>query len=222
MKPEYEVALVILAFILLFLYRIIRHLLKYPSLIIVGIDIDGVLGEQVPPTLDRIRKKGIDTKLTKKDIINWDFKDKTVDISKEIEEALLDPTFVSEMPVVIGSISAMKQLQEDYHLVVATARPLETLKATKNWLKKNFNFHEFVFTREVGKTSLSLNILIDDNFNNVTQFASSCGNALLFSQPWNQNIENRRTLELMQKRRIIRCENWEEVLTTIKALAKRL
>lgn len=198
-------------------YRIVRAKLGYPPLVVVGVDVDGVLGEQVPPALERIKAKGKGGDLSKSDITDWDFPIDDTNISKEIEEYLLDPTFVVEMPVVSGSTSAMKQLHETYHVVVATNRPLETENSTIDWLK-HFKFHEYANTREVGKDKLGLDILIDDNLDNVKIFAFSGGRAILFSQPWNQNVKDKELEDMIRAKKVICCENWEDVLNALPLL----
>jgi 5'(3')-deoxyribonucleotidase len=203
-------------------YRLARSILSYPSLIFVGVDIDGVLGEQVPPVLQRMKSKGKAANATKENIIDWNFQLDDTDISKEIEEALLDPTFVLEMPVVQGSTSAMQQIYKKYHIVIVTSRPIDTEKETKDWLKKNFKFHEFINTRECGKNSLGLDLLIDDNLDNVKAFASSGGCALLFSQPWNLKTDDKDLENLIRARKTVRCENWDEILKSITNIEKKL
>lgn len=214
----------ILAFVgvaLLVCYRIVRAKLGYPPLIVVGVDIDGVLGEQVPPTLERVRAKGKGKGLRKSDITDWNFQIEDTTMTREIEEYLLDPAFIEEMPLVTGSTSAMKKLYKSYHVVIATNRPLETQKNTIDWLKKHFQFHEFANTREVGKDKLGLDILIDDNLDNVKMFAASGHRALLFSQPWNRNVKDREFEEMVKTKKLIRCENWEEVLKTLSLINPR-
>lgn len=211
-----------LALISIFGYRIIRSRLGYPSLFVVGVDVDGVLGEQVPPVLQRMSRKGNGVNLTKESITEWNFPIDDTDISKEIEEALLDPIFVREMPVVQGSTSAMEQLYKEYHVVIATSRPMETEQETKSWLKKNFKFHEFVNTREVGKNIHGLSVLIDDNLENVRAFASSGGYALLFSQPWNRKIENEDFENFVRTRKIVRCKDWNAVSKSLASIEQIL
>jgi 5'(3')-deoxyribonucleotidase len=197
-------------------YRIIRSKLGYPSLLVVGVDVDGVLGEQVPPVLERLKfKKGLH--LTKEAVTEWDLPINETSITKEIEEALLDPNFVKEMPLVQGAQHAMKRLYKKYHIVIVTSRPRETEKETKDWLKRHFKFHEFVNTREFGKNIRGLHVLIDDNLENIKICASSGCYGLLFSQPWNQTIQDEELKSLIRAEKVIRCNGWDDVL---KALPK--
>jgi 5'(3')-deoxyribonucleotidase len=206
----------LMALISVISYRIIRSKLGYPTLLVVGVDVDGVLGEQVPPVLERLKRKK-NLNFTKEEITEWDLQVNGTNISKEIEEALLDPNFVKEMPLVQGATDALKQVYKKYHVVIVTSRPLETEKETKDWLKMHFKYHEFINTREMGKNITGINVLIDDNLQNIEAFASSGGFGLLFSQPWNQKIESNTLKDFIQTGKVIRCENWNDVL---KALLK--
>jgi len=218
---ELQWVLVFVSLGLLIVYRIAREKLGYPSLRVVGVDVDGVLAEQVPPALERIKTKGKGKDLSKSNITDWSFQIEDTNISKEIEEFLLDPNFIIEMPVIPGSTSVMKQLHRTYHIVIVTNRPLETQRTTIDWLKKHFKFHEFVDTREVGKNKLGIDVLIDDNLDNVKMFASSGGDALLFSQPWNQKVQDKESEEMVRTKKIIRCENWEDVLKALSVYKDR-
>jgi len=220
LAPVYvEWLLLVLGLVLVFVYRLIRGSSKigYPTLVVVGVDVDGVLAEQVPPVLQKLQSKGIGIGLTKDDIIDWNYRiDDKLDISDAIEEDLLDPNFTREMPVVQGSTSVMKTLHGKYHIVIATSRPLKTQKETIEWLKKNFKFHEFVSTREIGKGNIELDVLIDDNLGNVKDFATRNKFAILFSQPWNSDVKDQDMLGLLREKKVVRCKSWEEVLEALK------
>lgn len=204
-------SLLIIAFILLFGYRLIRGRLGYPPLHVIGVDVDGVLAEQVPHALQRLQKEGKAKNLTKDSITDWCFQFEGTDISKEIEKALRDPVFIREMPVVQGSTAVMEELYRKYHLVIATSRPKITEEDTKKWIRKNYNFHEFVNTREIGKDKLGLDVLIDDNLENAEDFASSGGYVLLLSQPWNEKTQSQKIDKFIRTEKIVRCKDWNDV-----------
>src|SRR5579862_59453 len=93
------------------LFRPIRQWLGYPRLIIIGVDVDGVLAEQIPALLERLRlRKNIATSISKASVAEWAFRFDGTDIATEMEEALLDPQFVTGMLPVTGSVSAMESL----------------------------------------------------------------------------------------------------------------
>ena len=213
--------LVVFAFLSLIGYRWVRNKLGYPPLYVIGIDVDGVLAEQVDHTLKRLQKEGMARNLTKESVDDWYFAFEGTDISKEIEKALRDPAFVREMPVVQGSTEIMKELYKKYHLVIATSRPKITEEETKEWIGKNYEFHEFVNTREIGKDKLGLDVLLDDNLDNAESFASSGGYVLLFSQPWNRK-QTGKIEEFIRTEKIVRIEDWNEVLESLEKITKML
>jgi len=55
--PEDTVFWLVIAFVVLFVYRLVRQFLGY-HLFLVGVDVDGVLAEQINPVLDLLRKQG--------------------------------------------------------------------------------------------------------------------------------------------------------------------
>ncbi len=211
-EPLLQWVLVLSAIALLILYRWMRGRKGYPPIIPIGIDIDGVLGEQVPPVLVRLQRKGIGAGVTKEYIAKWDFQIGNTTIDKEIEEALLDAEYVREMPVVAGSTTAMRELKDRFHIVVASSRPTEAEAETVKWLKRNFDdcWHEYVNTRRIGKQALGLKVLVDDYPKNAKEFASESGIVLLFSQPWNRD-EDDEMKALMRSQKIIKCEDWKAV-----------
>jgi len=211
--------LVILSLIAIFVYRDIRRRLGYPRLLVVGVDVDGVLGDQVSHVLNRLHGQGKAANLQKHDITDWNYPLDGSDIALEIEKALLDKTFVKEMPVVAGSIDAMEDLYRKFHVVVATSRPKETESETIEWLRRNFRFHEYVNARDIGKENLGLDVLIDDNMDNIKAFAASSHYALLLSQEWNR-IEDSIIKELLKSKKAIRCSDWNEVKKRLNEIEK--
>lgn len=214
---EVRYSIVLLSFFPLFGYRVVRTHLGYPTVLAIGIDIDGVLADQVSHVLTRLRSKGQAVGITKDMVAEWDYSLGDRTITDEIEEALLDPQFIEEMPVIHGSIDSMKYLHGRHHVVIATARPLGTEQATLNWLRKHFLYHEYFNTRAVGKSGHGLKVLVDDNPQNIEDFASSGGTGVLFSQPWNMK-DTKKMEDLVRTKRVVRCDDWSEVLAVIEEI----
>ncbi len=201
-------------------YRSIRSKLGYPRPLFVGVDIDGVLGDQVPPALERAQRDGKGTGLTKEKITSWNYPVDGTNISDIIETALLDPNYVLEMKPIPGAVSALKSMLEEYHVVIATDRPVETEKDTREWLEDNFGFHEFANTRGIGKDTLELDVLIDDNPSNIARAAASGIMGLLFAQPWNREADEE-LRKYLSEGKIYRCDGWPEVLKRVVDLGDR-
>jgi len=83
-----------------------------------------------------------------------------------------DESFIREMPVVIGSTKNMEEMYKKCHVMIASSRPPESDRATKEWLSKYFKYHEYVNTHIIGKHNLGLHVLIDDNLENIKIFAN--------------------------------------------------
>ena len=79
--------------------------------LIIGVDIDGVLGDQVTPILREINKK-YQTNYTKEDIIEWDYPIEDTDIETEINNALKDKEYILNMPVIDGAKIGMSYLYD--------------------------------------------------------------------------------------------------------------
>ncbi|MBZ9572549.1 hypothetical protein KJA15_04430 [Patescibacteria group bacterium] len=183
----------------------------------VGVDIDGVLGDQVSPVLSKIHEK-YDIILEKKDIIEWDFEFGNTNIEIEINNALLCRDFVLNMPVINGAKDGIKYLQKNYSVFIASSRPKKTEKETLQWLSSEFNIYGYINTRNINKGSLEFDILIDDNLTNIENFSRNQGIGILFSQPWNQK---RQTIkDLISKHKVFCCDNWKSIEDTMNILNK--
>ena len=178
-------------------------------------DVDGVLGDQVPHILSKLNAK-YSIKLSKEDITDWEYPIMDTKIDVEIEKALLDPRYVLKMPVIEGAKEGTLYLWQNHFVMIATSRPKEAENATLKWLSSNFKFHEYCNTRGKSKKSLRADILIDDNIQNIKEFSSSGGIGLLFSQPWNENRSSIK--DLVDRGKVYCCDGWTNVLSIVKLL----
>ncbi|MCX8192396.1 MAG: hypothetical protein N3G77_01130 [Nitrososphaeria archaeon] len=216
-----SIVIPILTIVAVVSYRILRYRAGYPFLLLIGVDVDGVLGEQVPHVLKWLKeKKKVNHNVTYEDITSWKAPiSENITIDMDIEEALLDSEFVETMPVVLGSEKTMKKMYEKYHIIITSSRPRESEEATKRWLKKHFKYHEYVNTRDVGKHNIGLDILIDDNLENIRLFCKNYGKlGIIFDRPWNQSSD----VELekfVNSGLVVRCKKWEEIYDTINRLS---
>jgi len=184
----------------------------------IAVDVDGVLGDQVPPILSRLNAKyGIN--LSKEDIKDWEYPIMDTRIDVEIEKALLNQNYVLGMPVIEGAKECMLYLWQNHIVIIATSRPRETENATLKWLSSNFKFHEYCNTRGKSKKFLNAGILVDDNIQNVKEFSKGIGIGLLFSQPWNQDRPSIK--DLIGRGKVYCCNGWMNVLNIVKFLESR-
>ncbi len=178
---------------------------------VVAVDVDGVLGDQVPHVLARAEKeKGI--KMDKHDITEWDTKVGDEPFDKLISRYLLDPDFVRSMPVIPKGKEALDQIRTRANVVLASSRPAETEAATVEWFQERFGWRpRYINTTHSGKACLPAQVLVDDNLDNARQFAlaNSSRRAILLRQPWNTRTENLN--DLIGQKRVVIAANWDEI-----------
>lgn len=153
---------------------------------VVGIDIDGVLGNQIDGVIPRVRD-AFSISLEYDEIVDWRYDFGPSDISTEIGKALTDKDYVDDMPLHQGARQMVATLFPHHRIVVITARPPETRQGTEQWLHKRRLFYDqMVNTREAGKSICAADVLVDDYIGNVIEFLdNSTGQAILVRRPWN-------------------------------------
>lgn len=154
----------------------------------IGVDIDGVLADQVGAVLKRI-ERDYGQRYQKSDVnrAHWTFQG--IDIWALISRLLKDPEYVRAIPVIDGARAALRELAGQ-ELCVVTARRPETEKATKEWLCRHFPcLKEYYYAKVGAKHSVPARALIDDFDLNIVEFVKSDPKrrGILFEQPWSRN-----------------------------------
>ncbi|MFQ5924671.1 MAG: hypothetical protein ACE5IE_01565 [Dehalococcoidia bacterium] len=182
----------------------------------IGVDVDGVIGNQVPHLLRRVRHKyGI--KMKKSDIKLWDQPMGHTNFEKEMEEAVLDRTFVLTMPLIRGAREGLERIASHNRVIIVTSRPPEADEDTIEWLNtKRLGFDEFINTHREGKLRAPIDVLVDDRLENVRDFALSGRMAVMLSQPWNSN--HALIVDLLKQGAVINAPNWKGIVHAIEAL----
>jgi len=153
----------------------------------IGVDIDGVVADQVGHVLPRIREDfGIS--LTRNDVTDWRLPLSNSDIAVEINKALLDPEYVLSMPALPGASQLLNRLFPRHEIVMVTARPEAAIPFTRVWLERHgLAFDRIESSGEMQKSLHGCDVLVDDYLGNVLEFLSnSDGVAVLVDQPWNR------------------------------------
>lgn len=153
----------------------------------IGIDVDGVLANQVAAVLPRIEAK-YGLRLSYGQLDQWRYPLGDSDIGIEIMEAMEDSDWIRSMPVHPGCAEALDGLKTLGEVVIVTARPAESAEATLEWLESNrLPFHRIVHCLGTEKVQQNLDILVDDYTGNIEGFlACGSGMGVLLDQPWNQ------------------------------------
>lgn len=176
----------------------------------IGVDIDSVLAEAMPTFLDSIRERhGLELK--KEDIKEWNMKWGNIDLYEEICFVLYNkPRAVVDMSLVDGADKGMKYLLKNYDVKLITSRKEpETTEITRKWVDKNFGSIEVLHT-DTDKNGYDVDILIDDAPHHVESFSKKGGWAILFDQPWNQDVKTE------PGNHIIRAKDWDDVLLKVE------
>lgn len=154
----------------------------------IGIDVDGVLANQIAGVLPLIKERH-DVTLTYGDITDWRLPIKDSDIAKEIVQAQENRDYVLNMRVHEGAKRVLKFLHRYNRLIVITARQGDAATTwTAEWLRRNkLPFDEVIGGTEAKKSDHRTDVLIDDYTGNVLEFLTNTdGVAVLVDQPWNR------------------------------------
>ena len=160
-----------------------------PSLAI-GVDIDGVLGDQIAGVLPRIAADhGL--RLTFDMIDDYRFALGPVAIATEIEKAQSDPAYLETMPLFPGAREMLETLRHGDRVLIVTARSPRCVESTRKWLASERLAHDtLIFTTEAGKSACGLDVLVDDHVDNLVEFLEeTSGVAILVRRPWNRRDE---------------------------------
>lgn len=191
-RPGINASAVVLALGLMIAYRMVRRRmvsrqreLKKAGLV-VGVDVDGVLANQIEGIVPRVRAR-LGIQLSYDDVTEWRLRLGDSDIAKEIGLAFGDSDYVLGMPVHSGARELIDALYRSNRITLLTARPKDAKAWTLQWLDNHgFTFDELVNVTEEKKSFYRSDVLIDDYVGNIKEYlTNTSGTAILVSQPWN-------------------------------------
>lgn len=156
----------------------------------IGVDIDGVLANQIDGVLERVfQKYGI--RMSYESIKQWDQPiDSVSDIKTEILSAMKDSDYVLDMPVHKGARQLLQFLDKRSKIDIITCRSLESQANTELWLQLNgLPYDEIRHVNERKKSLAEIDILVDDYLGNIDDFLANTKRvAFLIEQPWNRDL----------------------------------
>lgn len=218
----------LLVFLVMISYRVVRtrgitkRALLQKTGLRIGIDVDGVLGNQIDGIIRRVKQKyGIS--FGYQDVTEWEYKIANSDIAKEIEEALLeDSSYSLEMELHQGAREAVEEIWQKNWITIITARPKELDISTKRWLTKQKIFYdEYINSRTVEKSTHGVHVLIDDYVGNVIRVLEDTSHyAILFDQPWNQQRSSLK--KWLKQGRSFVVKEWKEIPPMIESLPSKI
>jgi len=169
--------------------RMVRAEDRPPIRLNIGVDVDGVLADQISDVLP-IVKQQFGVSLTYDQITDWRLPIKDTDIAKEIIAAQGDKNYVMKMRPHQGVKRVLRFLKQHHQITVITARGGDAgFTWTAEWLRKHkIPFDEVIASNEARKSEHRTDVLIDDYIGNILEFLmNSRGVAVLVDQPWNRN-----------------------------------
>jgi len=183
----------------------------------IGVDIDGVLANQIFGVLPIIWKRyGIN--LNYENITEWSLPVKDTNISSIIEEALGDNNFILNMPLHLNARKSIDEIVKKHRIIVITSRQKTCNFATKKWLSENKIAHnEYINSCDQPKSAHNVDVLIDDYVGHIKDFLEDTnGYAFLFNQPWNKD---RRALNnYANNGRLVFIKEWSQIPIEIEKL----
>ncbi len=184
---------ILTAFVLMLAYRLTRRwLVKKRSQqkkagLVVGIDVDGVLADQIYGVLPRVETR-LGIRLSYEDVTEWRLPLGNSDIAKEISIALEDQEYVLDMPLHKDARNVVDALYVNNRVVMLTGRSPVTKAWTNQWLQNAaFTFDGLITAEEEKKSLYRSDVLIDDYIGNIREYLEKThGVAILVDQPWNR------------------------------------
>ncbi len=164
----------------------------------IALDVDGVLADVIQTWLiynNRIRKS-----ITKNEITEWNFWEKfqinRFDFYRELSTCWKSwkkiPPTEEKLSTIINELSKFGTID------IVTARERSTDEFVKNWLKsQKIIYQNYVSVIDGPKKALlDYDVFIDDSPLNAKKIVDADKKILLYSQPWNLNIDNSSILRI--------------------------
>ena len=189
----------------------------------IGIDIDNVIVEIVPPLLPEMNKI-FGTKLSYKDIYMYDFH--TILGISEVEmrekfwkkKKLIKKLFMAAKPV-RGVQKAIKYLSKNHEIILVTDRPREFMSITTKWLSK-WSIPRTEIKHMIGGIKgkhtyaefqkihgLGFDVFIEDKLEDVILLTRHCSRVFLYKRPWNVTKNAAKSFVCVN--------NWEEIIKKV-------
>ena len=186
----------------------------------IALDVDGVLADVIVSWINY--NNSIRPHLSKNQVTDWEFWKKfdinPFDFYSELSSCWKNwqsiPTTQENLSDITKNLSTLGQVD------IVTARERSTDSFVKNWL----NYHDISYDNYVSvidgpmKADLDYDVFIDDSPLNAIKFLESNKKVILYSQPWNQQIEQAiLRIEDISNNGLSRISNLFEAIEKIKS-----
>lgn len=131
------------------------------------------------------------------------------DVDRDLIEQIFEHFHVQSipsLPVIPGSRVALETLQQQFRIVIITARRPYARPQTLEWLRTHqLPFDELHLTGEKSDVAEGLKFAVDDHPEHVKDYVSQGIQVFLMDQPWNRSYS---------APGVTRVANWEQLLQT--------
>lgn len=177
---------------------------------LIGIDIDGVLADQVSPVLHLLEEEhGIQMEYNDVEQYREPIPGLEINIYNAITSAQEDEDHVLNLPVLEGAIEGVSKLQKlGDEIWMITSRSTRIRPATEQWLADNeLGYDKLVFV-EKPKSMTETDLLIDDHHKELLQFLETGRPGIMYRHPWNAGRLNPDTPDEARFRIV---DGWDEL-----------
>lgn len=169
---------------------------------IFAVDVDDVCLNLVSSWLEKYNRFCNDS-VKKEDIKSWDIASYVKKCTPEVFYSMLDSGLYSRMSSLDGALQGVNFLRERYRVIFVTSNFGDVGRAKFDRLNVlGFNINKRDFIEASDKSLIVCDYLLDDNVDNVV---SAFGFGIIFTQPWNENWNNR-------SHNVLRVKSWNELV----------
>lgn len=170
-----------------------KGLTKAAQKLTIGLDIDGVIADLHDKLLEIARKYTNIPEDEKQEYKLRDMNGVSRDVENRVFEELFKTHQIEDVPVVPGAVEIINSWYDLGHkIILLTARAKHWKEQTEKWLNNiGLKYDQLVFDDNKGEQAqqMGIDIFIDDKPENVLDLQAHDVEALLFEQPWNQDMD---------------------------------
>lgn len=194
----------------------------------IGVDLDEVLTEYVKNFI-AFHNQNYGTKLNFKDIKKYLFYELLgISVEEDLKRQykFFETDLFKQIRPVNGAIKGVDKLNNNFEMIIITARPNEIKDKTVKWIEGYFPdiFSQIIFTNKHSLNNdlkrekhdiclgIGVNLIIEDSLTTAEKCASMGIRVLLLDRPWNQaeNLPDG----------IKRVYSWEEIVREVESIKK--
>lgn len=179
----------------------------------IGIDIDGVITDFVSE-FNKSVKNRYGVNMSEQNIREHDLYKILGIPAKELQDIVME-VFPKDLDPQPHAIESIKELSKNHEIYIITAREPETLDLSEKWLKNHeVPYKRLAFMKEGDKHKFiqedDLDIVIDDNLKEITNWIGIVPHIIVLDHPWNQSLNVKNYFYI--------AKDWKEIMSIIKKI----